>query len=270
MSARYILAKYIPNLSRMESKNIGIFVWLDGAVRSMFLEPRDADFIQDKSTYKRWVAYWKRLTSSKDLKIPGRSEVPIHEPSYLDELIYTKEGNYILVKGGFVNEKVNESDLDDLTNFLFSELVANFKEIKPAYALRQAPSFKDRCNSVIKMSRLNGEYRERFKVKCELYGHPMHFKFDYGTGNGKPWNLFQRVSLRNEPSVSDATLKMQAIIGARILPKNRCAVLLESPDDSAKDDVRENYELVSDLFTVIDIRDEEKAIFEINRVALSK
>lgn len=69
MSAvRYLVAKYVPDLRRMEPKNIGVVVWSDGVVAARFAAecPEKSGTVDDRcvpgfvrslSAYKQWVRF---------------------------------------------------------------------------------------------------------------------------------------------------------------------------------------------------------------------
>ena len=62
LSARFLLAKHVPDLRRMEPRNIGVIVWAHGHVRARFAgdpgssKPKDAG---PNSSYQEWVTYWR-------------------------------------------------------------------------------------------------------------------------------------------------------------------------------------------------------------------
>ena len=108
---RYIVAKYAPDVMRMEPRNIGVVVWSRGRVACRFLDAADAEFVTDSVVYERWVKYWSAMISAGKVS--------------LDELMRTQKGNYLLCDAGRIETDI--ADVGDATDFLFGELVVTHK-----------------------------------------------------------------------------------------------------------------------------------------------
>lgn len=114
--AQCVVAKYVPDLGRMEAHNIGVFIWTPGELVSKFL-PADqaAAFVDDLDTYNRWVQFWTDKTTGEELTHKTRS-TPKDSPQYLDALLATQKGNYRLtlaaetltIRPGTLNEVVED------------------------------------------------------------------------------------------------------------------------------------------------------------------
>lgn len=63
-SPRFLLAKYVPDLSRMEPKNIGLVFWNNGVMKSRFVEASDSDFINEPLVFDGWVDFWNRTVAA--------------------------------------------------------------------------------------------------------------------------------------------------------------------------------------------------------------
>lgn len=124
MEPRFLVAKYAPCLRRMEPRNIGVFLWCRGSVAMKFLEPKQAKFVRDKKTYARWVEYWKRQVASDSIEQGRGHMVSRSSPAFMDALLETQNGNYILADAGFLCDDVPKREIDDAVSFLFEELVA--------------------------------------------------------------------------------------------------------------------------------------------------
>jgi len=210
----------------MEPRNIGVFLWSAGKMRSRFLESDAADFVNDRKTFDRWKAYWTTLAESDAIRPKRGKPVPVKDESSVDALIGTQDGNYLLVDAGEMLEAVGRRNLSDATNFLFRELVA---PPKPEH--RDAgDSLKAKCDALLEMSGLNRreDFRARYPVPLALYGqkHPVHFSF--GFGSGVPESLFQRVVLSNELSVNNAAMTLHNVSDQAIVDSGRCAAIYQS------------------------------------------
>jgi len=122
--ARYAVAKYVPDMRRMEPRNIGIVVWSHGTTGFKFMVDEDArTFVNDYAAYDRWVTYWGKILAADAVK-PRRSEpVPKHDKNYFDAFLKTQKGNYRLFDGGESVEAVAADDVQDFADFLFDELI---------------------------------------------------------------------------------------------------------------------------------------------------
>ena len=72
-TAQYLVAKYVPDIRRMEPRNIGVFVWMPGAISARFLQP-DAvvPFVNEPETYNRWVRFWNEKIAQDELVCHGK------------------------------------------------------------------------------------------------------------------------------------------------------------------------------------------------------
>lgn len=258
MTPRFIIAKYVPDLSRMEPKNIGVFLWSKGEIRARFLEDDDAQFVNEPDTFQRWKKYWLNMIQGKAIRPRRGKPVSTDDPECMKALLSTQEGNYILVDAGELLEMIGKREITKATDFLFSELVAT-KEVKKQL---EKESLESLCRDVMQKSGISikKEYRTNYPVLCTLYGQahrPMHF--NYGLVNGSPRNLFQRVSLQKEMSVNNAVLTLRAVIDNGIVEQNHCAVLTQST--SIKSNATEkNFEWLQKICPVIDLDSTEATV----------
>ena len=114
-TTRYILAKYVPDLARMEPRNIGVIVWSKGKFCARFLDKTDIGAIQvnDRDTYERWVVYWSRLVTADAIRPRRGRPVSAADPTSIDALLSTQKGNYILVDSGEMLEQLRRTELQE-------------------------------------------------------------------------------------------------------------------------------------------------------------
>ena len=122
MTQRYLVAKYAPDIFRMEPRNIGVILWADGQVSAKFLERKDASFVREKDIYERWIKFWNRLVQERSIK--NGKIVSANDPAFLDAFAKTQEGNFMLLDAGRVHDKIEAEDIHVATDFLFTELVS--------------------------------------------------------------------------------------------------------------------------------------------------
>lgn len=121
--AQCVVAQYVPDLRRSESRNIGVFVWMPGVIRSKFLSPADASaFVGNLDTYNRWVQFWSERISAAEFVHKGTS-TPKTAAHYLDALIATQKKCYQLRLANELLSETEPSKLDQAVQRLFDELV---------------------------------------------------------------------------------------------------------------------------------------------------
>jgi hypothetical protein len=131
---RYLLAKYVPDLTRMEPRNVGVIVWAEGEIAARFMgekpnRPGEVDgrkkpnFVSNVNAYKQWIEYWRLIASAPSFRLASGSEVPRESEKFVVALENASRGNFLLVASGEVLDSVEPSDLQALSESLFSTLV---------------------------------------------------------------------------------------------------------------------------------------------------
>jgi hypothetical protein len=253
MTPRIILAKYAPDLSRMEPRNIGVFVWAKGQVRAKFLADEQADFVNDAKTYARWRKFWEAEISGDEIRPMRGKPVPKASPDCMDALVSTQEGNYILVDAGEVLQSVGKRELGSVVESLYRELVAP-KERSDGKA---GSTLKQQCETLLAASGLSRrpDYRAKFPVVCGLYGSRRTLHASYGFGNGVPLALVQRVVLSSEASVNNAGLILFEAANEGLLKQSHCGALVQKSAINNSKTARSGYEWLRGFCQVIDVEE---------------
>ena len=122
---RFLIAKYAPDLQRMEPRNIGLVLWNKGRIAARFLSMNEARFVvTEPDVYQRWIEFWSELISKDVIQAPGQKAVAKNDEQCLDAILSTQDGNYILVDAGFVPTLVPVRDTQKAADYLFGRLVA--------------------------------------------------------------------------------------------------------------------------------------------------
>lgn len=261
---RFLLAKYVPDLKRMEPRNIGLFLWAKGKVRCKFLDA--PDFVNDLSTYERWKEYWKYEIGGDAVTPATGSRVSISTPECMDALLTMQKGNYILVDAGELVQDVRVREVESALDFLFHELVGAPGQVSE---VDRRESLSRACRCIVEDSgiRQREGFRPKFPVECAVYGVKKHLRFSYGIGNGHPQALFQRVSLDRDSSVHDAALKMHTLLERALLPEKRFAAFVQSSLAQESEEAAENLELLRRLCVPIDVERHDEAVEAVKEVA---
>lgn len=253
MNTRIVLAKYVPDMSRMEPRNIGVFLWTKGTIHARFLENADAMFVNELDTFDRWKSYWTDIIAADSICPHRGKPVLRNDAACMDALITTQDGNYILVDCGEILESVGKRDATKAVEFLFTELVA----VPPKNAGRNssgiAISFAAQCDAVFERSGIvrNGHFKRNEPIECAVYGIERHLHPNYYFGNGKPEAIYHRANLASEQSVISGAAMIRALTDAAKIRAERCRFLVKKNVD-ASSAAEEGLALLNHLCGVID------------------
>ncbi len=269
-AARYLLAKYIPDLFRGEPRNVGVVLWSESGVVARFIgekpglpgqviSKRIPPFVGSRESYRQWVAYWQcqlKLVTLKDRRRPGTS-ADRSNPEYLDILAGTSRGNYILTAAGELLDPV--SDPRDAVNYLFKTLVQ--APVEPAVATLDSV-----CESLIERFKLRDDphFKTSFPVPCQLPGGvSTDLGFSYAYKNGSLHRLYQQVPFRAgagriRAAVNQTALKFQRVAFDGNIDRDRAVSLVYLDPQSKLDDDHEHLlRVLGTVSRVVDVAREE-------------
>lgn len=253
---RFLIAKYVPDLSRMEPRNIGLLLWHKGRLLSRFLSPSDARFIADHDTYVQWVTFWNDLISGDVIDVPGRESIPTKSERCIDAILASQEGNYLLVDAGFVPSKLSVRDMPKAVDYLFTQLVATADKPQQDDGDTRAPTLIAQCDSLFDELGIRGsdEFKKDKPVECPVFGVKRHLHCNYFIGNGHPRAILQRARVSNEQSVNSSALTIRALTEAAVIPASHCRFLVKTRDATG-DAAAEGLSFLRNLCDVIDVDD---------------
>jgi len=175
---QWLVAKYVRDLRRRETQNVGVILYTEKGAFSRFLGQRDAKidgrytrWTRSLDTYKAFVDLWQRTSTT----VPSASGLLAEYPPRSDDSYFLEEGGERLVSTEAADP---ESVLDDLYALLVEQ---------PA---PETLSVAHLAETVLNRLSLGPELKR--KVKFNVAGDEI--LFDYRYDNGAP-NLMQRVSL---------------------------------------------------------------------------
>jgi len=238
--ARYLVAKYISDLQRMEPKNIGVIVRLRDGTSARFLaeragSPGEVDgrsippFVTSKASYKQWVEFWRNELNEKFVS-PRRSQ------DLFERLKRSSRGNFCLVEGGFILDKVG--NLPEVADDLFSRLVES-----GAPDEARDPVLESVADDLIKKLRLkeNSAFHTKFEVPCKIAPNIVErFEFSHAYKNGSLKRLYQRVPLSRRPTplrraVHDSAWMFEKVVQRGIIGQDQAVALVYVTDESKRD-----------------------------------
>jgi hypothetical protein len=248
-TARYVIAKYIPDLQRMEPRNIGVIVWSPHGVQARFMAEREARpgeidgrraprFLTSVTAYRQWVNYWRTQLNSQALEPVNSSEsVQRANHAFVDVLIASTHGNFVLNDAGFVLDPVPAEELSDLTNYLYSTLVEDEGTDEP-----RDLTLDTICDELISTAGLKSDphFHTRLSLDVELnqLGVFETLEFSYGYKNGSIQRLYQRVPLAGShtairKNVHDCAWMFEKAIASRVVDKEQTAALVYLPEEES-------------------------------------
>lgn len=249
---RYLIAKYIPDLRRVEPRNIGVVLWSPHGIAARFLaekpgQPGHVDgrsipsFVTSTSAYKQWVEFWRTELDKTEIESVTNPEHRAGRDSetFLEVLAESSKGNFVLAQGGFLLDAVEDSE--EAADYLFSLLIETGSQDEP-----RDPNLDELCDQLIEQTHLGQDpnFHSSFPVTCTR-GEDVEetYEFSHAYRNGAIKRLFQRVPLsrrkaNQRKNVHDAAWMFEGVTRSRIVTKNNAVSLVYIPTDLESDTAR--------------------------------
>lgn len=270
--ARYLVAKYVPNLQRMEPRNVGVIVWSPHGLSARFAAERvDApgeidgrkarSYVNSLNTYRQWVQFWRAELQNEAIEpISGGKAVHKESRDFLDVLKESSKGSYSLADGGLLLDSVDSDELPDVTDQLFYELVSSVSEEES-----HTPSVKEICGDLIRSTNLERSpyFLSDYIVRYD--GGRRSHEFHYALANGKPEYLYRRVGLPgnrikefSKNAHDSAWIFEKVVQEAKVVPSDNSAALVYiSEEQLAQPEVKEPLEDLRSVTRVLNLSKSE-------------
>lgn len=285
-TARYLIAKYVPDLWRMEPRNIGVIVWSPDGVAARFVGERSdrpgkvdgrriPKDVNSPNAYIQWVQHWRSVMQQEELRpITGGSPVSHSSPGFVEVLKETGRGNYLLAEGGALLDQISSEGLPDLANYVYNILVEPSGTTEEGY---ESP-LEGYCEDLIREARLDTDpnFRRQLLLPCQVPGSPVEdpLVFSYGYQNGSLQRVYQRVELpRQEEAISrnvhNAAWMFSTAVRAQQIRPELSAALIYLPDSRRTDAAMTKWFSVLRAIVpkVIDVADTTAALQEFQELA---
>lgn len=283
---RYLIAKYIPDLIRMEPRNIGVVVWSLDGIEARFLgekpnHPGNVDgrslpaFISNLGAYKQWLRFWRTELAKEAVDtISGDDAISRTSPAFLEALMSWNKGNFVLNEGGYGLDYVEADDLGEFTDYLYRMLVdtSDGDEV-------QDPTLDELCDEIIKEAHLqkNPNFQSAFKVECPIadraQARVVTYEFSHAYKNGSLQRLYQRVPLSRRKTVlrktvHDSAWMFEKVIQRNIISASQGGVLVHLNEEDQQDkDVLDALKELESVTRVLNIADHAKTLHEFKELA---
>lgn len=260
MSNEYLVAKYIASPTRMEPRNIGVFMRSGNSWRARFLGEsvpgkldlrRVRSLVEQTSSYEQWVKYWQHLLASQR---PEETK---------EALIGSSKVNFVVTEGTplFLGADAPASP-DQTLEYLYHLVVTEF----PEQRAEESSLLEIVKNAIHRFDLLrNPHFSDSPRVRCELNGGVVeHVRPSYGFVNGREV-YFQTVSINpNRPEAAQKEVHNAAWIfemlrshaGARELNSLVKVVSTDLVEDQASFSVDESLNVLNALSHVVNVEDE--------------
>ncbi len=270
-TAKYLLAKYVPDLRRVEPRNIGVVLWSPAGVEARFVgekpgRPGEVDgrsipsYVRSPAAFKQWITFWRaELEKNEIAPITGGASVARSSPGFLKVLEGTSKGQFVLTEGGILLDPISEDELPQVVDHLYADLV----EATPAEESRD-PTLDEICDNLILETGLQNDlnFRSRFEVRCSIDGNTFErFQFSHAYQNGTLQKLYQRVPISKKKTnlrktVHDSAWMFEKVIAAGIIQRGQGAVLVHAPSESGADeDIAQSLRVLGSVTRVLNVAD---------------
>jgi len=276
---RYLLAKFIPDLSRMEPRNVGVLVWSKNGTAARFLaekalSPGEIDGrsvpayitnVTNVYTYKQWIQFW-RSELSKTIIDPayGGDSVSVEDSSFLDVLRNSSRGHFILEEGGFLLDELPPSlDAEQFADDIFKTLVdETFTEDTTKDPTLQELSDQALSKAMMKSS---PGFSSDYIVECKFGNATDKLKFSHAYQNGK-LSLFQKVSFPKrsaalEKNVHSTAWMFEQVVRSAVIDKESGYALVYVTPEQEQEPVVENaIKILDSVASVYNLYSQEEVL----------
>jgi hypothetical protein len=270
-TAKYFLAKYIPDMQRFEPRNIGVVVWSPLGIEARFLAENPnrlgdvdgrsiPDWVTSHNAYRQWVRYWRDALAENSIEpLRGGERIGASSPAFMDALRETAQGNFMLIESGAVMDRVDEEDLPAVANQLFAQLVLEA-------TLNDEPkdrSFEARCDELLMKTQLmaHRHFQDRYPVKCTVRGVEEEYIFSHALANGTIERLFQRFPFpktkgRIQKSRDAMAWALESLSNSKIITPDKTILIIDvTPEQRSQPEVDKTLHLLGSMSHVVNMQE---------------
>lgn len=261
---RFLVAKYVPDMRRMEPRNIGVVVWHNGVLQAKFLGEQDnriatpPSFSTDTHAYREWIGYWRRQASKDELCASSGARIRRDSPDFLDALAECSKKQFLLVDGGEVLADIDATEAKDALQELFETLVKEKKDAPdPLHRLASLALTRER-SAVFENTRLaeRPDFTTPFRWICEIKDSHQNFEFDYALYPGRPEMLMSNLHPWNSQEAQSLAFRFQAMQTWHKVERSKCAAFVYATDELLEEQsTRESLSLMRSVGSVVNFAD---------------
>ena len=182
----FLVAKYVPDVRRIEPRNIGVILWSNRHVAARFIgenrsqghsDVKTPSFVSkiNKPVYLDWVHYWRVLLNESKIDTNDGTSVSVDSPHYLEAIKARSRGNFQLYSGGILFDQISSEDIQDAVDELFEQLVESHS---PDPAARESEHLKRGWTRVLKKAGIKGHPKLSHQpITANFKGVQRQYKF---------------------------------------------------------------------------------------------
>lgn len=261
---RFLVAKYVPDIRRLEPRNIGVIVWGDGHVACRFLgestgKLRVPSLVEKDSrhAYSEWLQYWRYQLTRPSIRTDAGVEVQRDSTDFLTALKEKSKDFFRLVDGGSLMDRVPVSALDEIAVELFQKLVVVPKGANTVKS--EAAELSSAFKRIIAETGISNreDYRVELPVPRRIHGVYRPFTVDAAIGPvGDPHAIFKKVLLSKSQSVDSSAFMFESLVNDTLRPIKRenCAAIVAA-SQTLNEEGRSGLAMLQQIVTVIDVNE---------------
>jgi hypothetical protein len=274
ITPRYLLAKYIPDLSRFEPKNIGIIVWSPYGIKSRFLaekpsSPGEVDgrsipsFITSPSAYRQWINFWNKEVHKPVLEpVNGGELVSVENPQVIEILKQTGRDNFILEDGGFLLDAIGAEDIQPFLDYLFSTLVN-----QPELEEPRDPTLNEISEKIIADSQIRStpNFYNDYSISVQIGKVEDTVRFSHAYRNGK-LSVVQKISISKQidKNIHSAAWQFEKVrqVGLVEQLEDMLALVYATPEQTADSRTSKLLDVLESVAPVINLYSEQQTFLD--------
>jgi len=252
---RFLVAKYIPDLARMEPKNIGVVLWRPGTVLARFLQSREAaKFVSDIDVYDRWISHWSQAIATGEVRVKRRDNVTKDSDDFLCALQGTQKGNYVLAEGGEMMQKLARTKIPAALDFLFHQLVGDATAPGIVESEHRSHAMASICNRLFSEAGLSDrrDFVRTPQIECQVGAAVREFKPHYGIlPNKQPHAIWHRVDITHIKDVDSTAFMFDNLVRKGVVAgKDRCGTMVHG---DIEEQVKGALATLAEVSTIINV-----------------
>lgn len=266
---RFLVAKYVADIQRMEPKNVGVIGWRDGLVSAHFagetegmLRPTRLVAQAHRKGYVTAVQSWRLQFNKSCLSMgKGRDDAPRDSADFLEALKLYSTRQFVIGEGGHVTTQPSRT-LDSVIDELFAQLVDD----SAGQDGRHKSALVQSCEAILQPLMGNDKFHPNLEVPCNTMGTEFPFTYAYGDPE-RPDVLMQTVTVTDMNQVGATAMKFRCVVeDEKFITPSKCACLVgELPNT---DKMRRRLTLLNKYSTIVSVTEPEAARRQLLRMGL--
>ncbi len=281
-TTQFAVAKYIPDLTRMEPRNCGVILWDGDACIARFVgderdrDKKDIDRLElvSKDTYFQWIEFWRRKVSQiqpkQDRLCPDKDQTEEFERF----LTQNSMENFVLAYAGSFSKHLSAKKMHDALIDLYQSIVATPSgelETPIDQSKKESLILRREVNRAIEesgLSKIEG-FKTSFEWLCPVGNTKQRFSFHFAIHRKRPESIFHRVNLSRQQAVNDAAFMFQSMQQSDQVTRAHCgSFVFADKSDLKQQSVKEALKLMKAYSEVINLADHDQAMDKLSKLAI--